>query len=132
MEKKRNSHLAKLNRILIWFTFVLFAFFVICGFGIINSSSVSTLTGNVLDHARSVYFHTTLAAPVLMAVLEVVPQIEVGHIADLVRAERHRLICRAASLEPRLVGIRVEGTDVIVVFPQQHVARVAEGAGFLP
>jgi hypothetical protein len=69
MEKKRNSYLAKLNRMLIWPTFVLFVFYVICGFGIINLSSVSALTGNVLDRDRSAYFHTTLTAPVLILLL---------------------------------------------------------------
>jgi hypothetical protein len=69
MEKKRNSYLAKLNRILIWPTFVLFVFYVICGFGIINSSSVSTLTGGFLNRDRSAYFHTTLTAPVLILLL---------------------------------------------------------------
>jgi len=69
MEKKRNSNLAKLNRILIWLTFVLFVFYVICGFGIINSSSVSSLTGGILNRDRSAYFHTTLTAPVLILLL---------------------------------------------------------------
>lgn len=69
MEKKRKSYLSKLNRILIWFTFFLFVFYVICGFGIINSSSVGTLTGNVLDRDRSAYFHTTLTAPILILLL---------------------------------------------------------------
>jgi len=69
MEKKRNSNLAKLNRILIWLTFVLFVFYVICGFGIINSSSVSSLTGGILNRDRSAYFHTTLTAPVLTLLL---------------------------------------------------------------
>lgn len=69
MEKKRNSYLAKLNRILIWLTFVLLVFYVVCGFGIINSSSVSTLTGGVLNRDRSAYFHTTLTAPVLILLL---------------------------------------------------------------
>jgi hypothetical protein len=69
MEKKRSSYLAKLNRILIWPTFALFVFYVICGFGIINSSSVSTLTGGFLDRDRSAYFHTSLTAPVLILLL---------------------------------------------------------------
>lgn len=69
MEKKRTSYLAKINRILIWSTFVLFVFYVVCGFGIINSSSVSTLTGGVLNRDRSVYFHTNLTAPVLILLL---------------------------------------------------------------
>ncbi len=51
---------------LIWLTFVLFAFFVICGFGIVNPSSVSKLTGGFLNHALSVYLHTTLAMPVVV------------------------------------------------------------------
>ena len=69
MDKKRGSYLGKINRILIWLTFVLFVFYVICGFGIINSSFVSRLTGNVLDRDRSAYFHTALTVPVLVLML---------------------------------------------------------------
>lgn len=65
MEKKRKSYLARFNRILIWLTFVLFVFFVICGFGSTNWSLVSALTGGILNHALSLYLHRMLAVPVL-------------------------------------------------------------------
>jgi len=69
MMKKRGFYLVRFNRALIWLTFVLIVFYVICGFGIVNSSSVGILTAGILNRERSVYFHTTLTTPVLILLL---------------------------------------------------------------
>ncbi len=66
MEKKANSPLPRFNRVLVWLTYVLLVFFVICGFGIVNPTLISSLTGGILNHSLSSYLHTTLALPVVV------------------------------------------------------------------
>ena len=69
MSKSRNRYLVKFNRILIWATLVVFAFFVVCGFGTTNPELLGQLTGGILNRAVSIHLHTVLAAPVLVLLL---------------------------------------------------------------
>lgn len=66
MVKRRiGFYLAKLNRLLVWPTLVLFIVYVFSGYGITNSRLVGELTSGVLTHSLSLSIHTTIATPVL-------------------------------------------------------------------
>ena len=65
VKKSINFYLAKLNRLLVWPTLVLFIVYVLSGYGITNSRLISELTGGVMTHSLSLSIHTTIAMPVL-------------------------------------------------------------------
>jgi hypothetical protein len=69
MGTRKNAYIARFNRVLIWFTFALFVFFVVCGYGMVNSAMIIQLTGGILNRERSVYLHTTLALPVMVLLI---------------------------------------------------------------
>lgn len=66
VKKSIDFYLAKLNRLLVWPTLVLFIIYVLSGYGVTNPKLVSELTRGVLTHALSLYLHTTLTLPVLI------------------------------------------------------------------
>lgn len=65
MGKRKDSYLARFNRILVWLTCILLVFFIVCGFGITNPLLINAMTGGVLTRSLSLHLHTTLAAPVM-------------------------------------------------------------------
>jgi hypothetical protein len=64
-----NFRLARLNRILAWFTLPLLVFFVLCGYGSTNPGIVGGLTGGLLTRTLSINLHTLLAPAVLILLL---------------------------------------------------------------
>lgn len=69
MTSSAGSFLVRFNRILVWASLVLFVFFVFCGYGIVNPSLVSKLSGGLFDRDLSIYLHLTLAPYVLVVLL---------------------------------------------------------------
>lgn len=69
MTRKEDHYLQRLNRLLAWFTVVLFAFLVISGFGMTNPGLTTRLTGGLFTPAFSMYLHVNLATPVLILLL---------------------------------------------------------------
>jgi|SRR5271157_2882729 len=67
--KKEDGYLQRFNRILAWFTAVLFAFLAISGFGMTNPGLTTRLTGGIMTPTFSMYLHANLAAPVLILLL---------------------------------------------------------------
>ncbi len=69
MKREEDGYLKRFNRLLAWFTAVLFAFLAISGFGITNPGLTSRLTGGIMTSALSMYLHANLAAPTLILLL---------------------------------------------------------------
>jgi cytochrome b subunit of formate dehydrogenase len=69
MTRKQNGRLQRFNRLLAWSTVVLFAVFVISGFGMTNPKLTTDLTGGIFTSSFSMYLHVNLAAPVLILLL---------------------------------------------------------------
>ena len=59
------NYLQRLNRLLVWPTLVLFILLAISGYGILNPTLISELTGGLLNHPNSLSLHTTLILPTL-------------------------------------------------------------------
>jgi hypothetical protein len=69
MARKEDDHLQRFNRLLAWFTVVLFALLAISGFGMTNPRLTTLLTGGIFTGEFSMYLHANLAAPVLLLLL---------------------------------------------------------------
>ena len=67
--RKEDPALQRFNRLLAWFTLLLFAFLAISGFGMTNPGFTSRLTGGLFTPSLSMYLHANLAAPVLILLL---------------------------------------------------------------
>ncbi len=69
MSRYSGSLLVRFNRVFVWASLVLLAFFAFCGFGIVNPGLASRLTGGVFYRDLSIYLHMTLAPYVLIVLL---------------------------------------------------------------
>lgn len=69
MTRKQNGRLQRFDRLLAWSTVILFAVFVVSGFGMTNPRLTAELTGGIFTSSFSMYLHVNLAAPVLILLL---------------------------------------------------------------
>lgn len=69
MKGAANFYLARINRVLIWFTLPFLVFFIACGYGATNPEVVGAFTGGLLTRTLSIYLHTVLAPAVLVLLL---------------------------------------------------------------
>jgi cytochrome b subunit of formate dehydrogenase len=67
--EKDSNYLQRFNRLLVWFTLVLFILLVLSGYGMTNPEVTTRLTGGIFATAFSMYLHVNLVAPVLILLL---------------------------------------------------------------
>jgi len=65
MGETGENHLQRFNRLLVWPTLVLFILLAVSGYGTLNPSLVSGLTGGLFNHLFSLRLHTALVLPTL-------------------------------------------------------------------
>ncbi len=91
MSSSSSSLLVRFNRVFVWASLVLFAFFALCGFGIVNPSLVTRLTLGALTRDLSLYLHMSLA-PFVLIVLSVHIMIELRFVLIRWGVQKGRLL----------------------------------------
>jgi len=69
LTRTNGDYLQRFNRLLVWFTLILFIVLAISGFGITNPEITSELTGGLFTFSVSLYLHLNLAVPVLILLI---------------------------------------------------------------